>query len=151
MEWFLPQYSRGPSTKNMSQLVFTAAEFLIDLFFSKFGPPLGKHKSCLKEEESIRYLAGDGTEKTKTMIKGATKTMTRMPSMDLRMMKIRATTTKRWTTNPTWRKLQTFKNKPAGDSQICSIKKSTSSTHLTRSSGLVSLHFFGSNCRIPCH
>lgn len=32
MEWFLPQYTRGRGTKNMSQLVFTAAEFLVDLF-----------------------------------------------------------------------------------------------------------------------
>ena len=31
MEWFLPQYTRGRGTKNMSQLVFTAAEFLVHL------------------------------------------------------------------------------------------------------------------------
>lgn len=32
VEWFLPQYMRGRGRQNLAALVFTAAEFLIDIF-----------------------------------------------------------------------------------------------------------------------
>ena len=32
LEWFLPEYTRGQGTKHMAGLIFTAAEFLIELF-----------------------------------------------------------------------------------------------------------------------
>lgn len=32
LEWFLLEYTRGRGTKHMAGLIFTAAEFLIELF-----------------------------------------------------------------------------------------------------------------------
>ena len=47
LQWFLPQYTRGRGTQNMTQLVYSAAEFFIDLFCDVWGT-LGQTNSIPK-------------------------------------------------------------------------------------------------------
>ena len=55
IEWFLPQCTSARGRKNLSALVFSAAEFFINIFSDVWMKQSENAKKIPKEEKSIKY------------------------------------------------------------------------------------------------
>ena len=55
LQWFLPHYTRGRGIPDMSLLVYSAAEFFIDLFCEVWSSQ-GQTNKYLRKDESTRLV-----------------------------------------------------------------------------------------------